>query len=86
MKGSIKMGMANVLRGKYFVLCSDDGAFEGKSAFQEFEKLQDALDFILERMADEEGSDLSNYQLVSGRAMELEAEEVITQIRAFHQK
>ena len=66
---------------EYFVYYDDDFYDCGGVGFEEFEKYDDALEFITNRMKDKgEDTCLCNYILIYGNALTLVEEKVVTKI------
>jgi len=69
---------------KYFVFFDDDYADCGGKGLDEFEKEEEALNFIQERITHEGGRrirTLTDYTLIYGKKMDLEGYETVTKVR-----
>ena len=68
---------------RYFVYYHDGYYDNGDLGITSFEALEKALDFISERLKHASDPDLANdYILIHGQAIELEAVQFITKVRA----
>jgi hypothetical protein len=69
---------------KYYVFYSDDYADHGGEGWKDFDKKDEALEFIEDRLKQPSASryvkGLSDYILIYGKELELKAEKIITKV------
>jgi len=67
---------------KYFVFFDDDHPESGGVGLIYFDEIVSAVQFIEERLGQDEARDLSCYQIISGEKMHLDVVETVTKIKA----